>query len=486
MAQPPTPVDPNQSFPDLEEEVLERWRERDVFHESMRRRAGARAVGLLRGPADGERPPRLPPRARARVQGHLPALQDDARVLRRAQGRLGLPRAAGRDRGRAAARASARRPRSRRYGIAEFNQKCRESVFEFLEDWDRADRADRLLDRPRRRLPHARPDLHRVGLVGAEADLRTRASSTRATRSCPYCPRCGTALSCHEVAQGYEDVVDPSVYVRFPVRRARPARCAGRRRAARLDDDAVDARLERRGRRRRRPRRTCARGSRAATRRSSSPRRSSSACSARAPRSSSASRAPRSRASRYEPPFPFLARRGLRPERPHGAARATSSRPRTASGLVHTAVAFGEDDFRLGRAGRPDGRQPGAARRHLRRAHRPVRRALRQGRRRRPRRGPARARPAAARRGATSTPTRTAGAAARRCSTTPSPPGTSRPRRSATACWPPTRRRLAPRAHQGGALRRLAARTTSTGRSRASATGARRCRSGAARTTTRT
>ena len=33
----------------------------------------------------------------------------------------------------------------------------------------------------------------------------------------PYCPRCGTALSSHEVALGYEDVVDPSVYVRFPV-----------------------------------------------------------------------------------------------------------------------------------------------------------------------------------------------------------------------------------------------------------------------------
>ena len=33
----------------------------------------------------------------------------------------------------------------------------------------------------------------------------------------PYCPGCETALSSHEVAQGYEDVVDPSVYVRLPV-----------------------------------------------------------------------------------------------------------------------------------------------------------------------------------------------------------------------------------------------------------------------------
>src|SRR5690606_30334475 len=36
-------------------------------------------------------------------------------------------------------------------------------------------------------------------------------------RVAPYCPRCGTGLSDHELAQGYEDVTDPSVYVKFPL-----------------------------------------------------------------------------------------------------------------------------------------------------------------------------------------------------------------------------------------------------------------------------
>src|SRR5690242_12299586 len=49
---------------------------------------GCRAVGVLRGPADRQRPPGIPPRARPRLQGRLPALPDDARPLRRAQGRL--------------------------------------------------------------------------------------------------------------------------------------------------------------------------------------------------------------------------------------------------------------------------------------------------------------------------------------------------------------------------------------------------------------
>ena len=56
-------------------------------------------------------------------------------------------------------------------------------------------------------------------------------------RVSPYCARCGTALVGHEVAQGYRDVVDPSVYVRFPLtaRRARPTpTCwSGRRRRGR-------------------------------------------------------------------------------------------------------------------------------------------------------------------------------------------------------------------------------------------------------------
>ncbi len=133
---PPREVDPRQELPALELEVLERWRERDVFAESLRSARGRAAVGLLRGAADRQRPARLPPRALARVQGHLPALSDDARLSRRAQGRLGLPRPAGRDRRRTGARHHTK-AEIEEYGIARFNAQCRESVFAFLEEWNR-------------------------------------------------------------------------------------------------------------------------------------------------------------------------------------------------------------------------------------------------------------------------------------------------------------------------------------------------------------
>ena len=109
------------------------------------------------------------------------------------------------------------------------------------------------------------------------------------------------------------------------------------------------------------------------------------------------------------------------------------------TGLVHTAIAFGEDDFRLGEQqgltvvnpvrldGTYDERIGPYAGRWVKDADAG------------PDRGPARARPRCCAPRPTSTPTRTAGAAARRCSTTPSRPGTSPPARSRTGCWRPTR-----------------------------------------------
>ena len=66
-------------------------------------------------------------------------------------------------------------------------------------------------------------------------------------RVAPYCPRCGTGLSDHELAQGYETVTDPSVYVRFPLTSGPYAGTAAAR-PARLDDHPVDAGLQRPGR----------------------------------------------------------------------------------------------------------------------------------------------------------------------------------------------------------------------------------------------
>ena len=209
-------VDPQQSFPDLEQEVLARWRERDVFRESLRRREGAEPWVFYEGPPTANGRPGLAPRPRARLQGHLPALQDDARLLRRAQGRLGQPRPAGRDRGRAAARHHGKEE-IEAYGIAEFNQRCRESVFEFLEDWNAlTERIGFWLD-----LDDAYRTLDATYIESVWWALRQicgQGPALRGPQGRAVLPalRHGAVLATRS-AQGYEDVEDPSVYVRFPV-----------------------------------------------------------------------------------------------------------------------------------------------------------------------------------------------------------------------------------------------------------------------------
>ena len=126
------------------------------------------------------------------------------------------------------------------YGIERFNAECRASVFTFLEDWNRlTERIGFWLD-----LEDAYRTLDESYIESvwwALAEIDERGLLYEGHKVVPYCPRCETTLSSHEVALGYRDVVDPSVYLKLPVQRRRGA-------AAGLDDDAVDAARERRPR----------------------------------------------------------------------------------------------------------------------------------------------------------------------------------------------------------------------------------------------
>ena len=135
MAKKYRPVATGQSFVQLEEGILERWRERDVFHESLRRRAGAPHWVFYEGPPTANGRPGAHhvlsrvfkdvfPRYKT-MRGHVVhrkggwdchGLPVELEVERE----LGL---AGKD-------------DVERYGVEEFNRLCRESVFEYLEDWN--------------------------------------------------------------------------------------------------------------------------------------------------------------------------------------------------------------------------------------------------------------------------------------------------------------------------------------------------------------
>jgi isoleucyl-tRNA synthetase len=97
-------------------------------------------------------------------------------------------------------------------GVAEFNRLCRESVFRYRGDWEKLSaRIGYWLDYEHPYVTFSNEYVESVWW--ALKTLFDKNLLYRGHKILPYCPRCGTALSSHEVAQGYEDVEDPSVYI---------------------------------------------------------------------------------------------------------------------------------------------------------------------------------------------------------------------------------------------------------------------------------
>jgi isoleucyl-tRNA synthetase len=209
------PVGPRQSFPELEERILARWRERDVFHRSLANREGAQVWSFYEGP----------PTANGRPGSHhvLSRVFKDVYPRYRTMRGYRVPRKAGWDCHGLPVELEVEKQLGisskqeiEAYGIADFNRRCRESVFEYVEDWNRlTERIGFWID-----LDDPYVTLENDYIESVWWSLRRlwdEGLLYEGHKVVPYCPRCGTALSSHEVALGYRDVEDPSIYVRFPL-----------------------------------------------------------------------------------------------------------------------------------------------------------------------------------------------------------------------------------------------------------------------------
>jgi isoleucyl-tRNA synthetase len=209
------PVDTRQSFPELEERVLERWREGDVFRRSLAQREGAEIWSFYEGP----------PTANGRPGSHhvLSRVFKDVYPRYKAMCGYRVPRKAGWDCHGLPVELEVEKQLGisskqeiEDYGIDKFNARCRESVFEYVEEWNRlTERIGFWID-----LDDPYVTLEDDYIESVWWSLRRLWDEDRlyeGHKVVPYCPRCGTALSSHEVALGYEDVKDPSIYVRFPL-----------------------------------------------------------------------------------------------------------------------------------------------------------------------------------------------------------------------------------------------------------------------------
>ncbi len=209
------PVDPSLDLPALEGRVLDRWRERKVVEEAGRLREGGEPWIFYEGP----------PTANGRPGLHhvwARAFKDLFPRFQTMRGR-DVPRKGGWDCHGLPVELEvekelglATKADIEAYGIAAFNQRCRESVRRYVEDWSSlTTRSAIWIDTADAYWTLDNDYVESVWWLMRQ--LWDKGLLYEGHRVTPYCGRCGTALSSHEVAQGYEDVVDPSIYVRFPL-----------------------------------------------------------------------------------------------------------------------------------------------------------------------------------------------------------------------------------------------------------------------------
>jgi isoleucyl-tRNA synthetase len=206
--------DPPESPRILEEALLRKWREEDLFRRSLAATQDGDPFVFWEGPPTANGRPGL---------HHLISrtIKDLVCRHRAMQGRS-VTRIAGWDTHGLPVEIEAERklgisgkPEIEAVGIERFNQVCRDSVFTYKEDWERfSERIGYWLDYTRPYVTFHAPYVESVWAVLRK--LADRGLLYRGHKSVPYCPRCGTALSSHEVAQGYQDVEDPSLYFLAP------------------------------------------------------------------------------------------------------------------------------------------------------------------------------------------------------------------------------------------------------------------------------
>ncbi|MTV26149.1 isoleucine--tRNA ligase [Nitriliruptoraceae bacterium ZYF776] len=212
-AWPAVPARPD--LPGMERELLDRWSQLDVFARSMEQRADGPVWTFFEGPPTANGMPGthhveartfkdIFPRYRT-MKGHYVRRKGGwdchgLPVELEVEKELGLDSKADIE----------------AYGIEAFNERCRASVLRYVDAWESL--TDRIgfwvdTDDPYRTMDATYVDSLWWGLK----TLWDRDLIFEDFRVAPYCGRCGTALSDAEVAQGYAQADDPSVYVRFPV-----------------------------------------------------------------------------------------------------------------------------------------------------------------------------------------------------------------------------------------------------------------------------
>lgn len=208
-------VEPGVSFPEVETEVLDFWRSEQVFEKSLSLRAGSPRFTFYEGPPTANNKPGL---------HHVWArVFKDVFCRYKTMRGFSVPRKGGWDCHGLPVEVEVEKSLGitskqeiEEFGVEDFNRRCRDSVRQYVVDWERlTERIGFWLDTENAYWTMSDDYVESVWWqLGQMWDAGLLYDDFKVV---PYCPRCGTALSSAEVAQGYQDVEDLSAFVKFPL-----------------------------------------------------------------------------------------------------------------------------------------------------------------------------------------------------------------------------------------------------------------------------
>lgn len=206
-------VDSGMNFCDREKEVLQFWKENKIFEKSIEINEGKEEFSFYDGPPTANGKPHIGHILTRVMKDIIPRYKTmkGYHVLRKAGWDThGLPveleveKLLGMD----------GKQDIEKYGIEPFIAKCKESVWKYKGEWEKmSDRVGYWVDMEE---PYITYDDNYIESVWwALKKIADQGLIYKGYKIVPYCPRCGTALSSHEVAQGYKDVKEKSIFVKF-------------------------------------------------------------------------------------------------------------------------------------------------------------------------------------------------------------------------------------------------------------------------------
>ncbi len=209
------PVSPKLDVNRMETKVLRNWQDQDIFHKSMTQREGKPEYIFFEGPPTANGKPgvhHVLARAFKDIFPRYKTMRGYHVSRRGGWDTHGLPVEIEVEK----KLGFTNKQQIEAYGIEKFNALCRESAFAYIQEWEKlTDRIGYWVDLENAYITYENYYIESVWWILKnfwEKDLLYQGYKV-----VPYCPRCGTPLSDHEVAQGYRDATDPSVFVRMPL-----------------------------------------------------------------------------------------------------------------------------------------------------------------------------------------------------------------------------------------------------------------------------